>query len=54
LAHAEAPELGQVDPVEAVLADALRAATAAGQWGVVSELAAELKARREARMGGRS
>jgi hypothetical protein len=37
------------DPVEAALADALRSATAAGQWGVVSQLAAELEARRWAR-----
>jgi hypothetical protein len=39
----------QVDAVESALADALRAATAAGQWPVVSQLAAELQARREAR-----
>jgi len=42
----------ETEHVEAALAEALRAATAAGQWGVVAELAAELKARRE--NGGRS
>lgn len=34
---------------EAALADALRGATAAGEWAVVSQLAAELEARRRAR-----
>jgi hypothetical protein len=51
LAQAGAPELGQV---EAALAESLRAATAAGEWGVVADLAAELQARREAPKGGRS
>jgi hypothetical protein len=39
------------DPIEAALAEALRAATAAGQWTVVAQLARELEARREARAG---
>jgi hypothetical protein len=37
------PETGSV---EVALAQALRAATAAGQWSVVAQLAAELAARR--------
>jgi hypothetical protein len=36
-------------PVEDALAKALSAASAAGQWEVVGQLAAELQARREAR-----
>jgi len=40
---------GGLDPVESALADALRGATAAGEWQVVTQLAAELQARREAR-----
>ena len=39
------------DPVEAALVDALTRASAAGQWGVVSELAKQLDARRLARAG---
>jgi len=39
------------DPVEEALADALRGATAAGQWDTVAQLARELQARREARAG---
>jgi hypothetical protein len=39
------------DAVEAALADALRGATAAGQWETVAALARELQARREARAG---
>jgi hypothetical protein len=46
------PEQAEVcrtaDPVEAALANALQGATAAGQWAVVSQLAAELEARRRA------
>jgi hypothetical protein len=38
-----------VDPVDAALAEALRGATAAGQWSVVSQLASELEARRLSR-----
>lgn len=41
----------QDDPVEAALAEALRGATAAGQWTVVAQLAGELEARRKARAG---
>ena len=37
------------DPVEAALADALTRASAAGQWDVVTTIARELQARREAR-----
>lgn len=37
------------DPVEGALAHALTGATAAGRWEVVSQLATELQARREAR-----
>jgi hypothetical protein len=40
-----------LDVVEAALAEALRGATAAGQWTVVAQLARELEARREARAG---
>jgi 2C-methyl-D-erythritol 2,4-cyclodiphosphate synthase len=39
------------DIVEEALADALRGATAAGEWTTVARLAAELQARREARAG---
>jgi hypothetical protein len=39
------------DPIEAAVAEALRGATAAGQWSVVAQLARELEARREARAG---
>jgi hypothetical protein len=49
----EIPHLGQswgtdggVDPVEIALASSLVAASAAGQWAVVSQLAKELEARR--------
>jgi hypothetical protein len=46
----EQAKLGHtVDPVEGALADALTKATAAGEWQVVSQLASELQARREAR-----
>ena len=37
------------DPIDLALAGALTAATAAGQWQVVAQLANELQARREAR-----
>jgi hypothetical protein len=47
----EGPPVGQGDVVEAALAEALRGATAAGQWTVVAQLARELEARREARAG---
>lgn len=36
------------DPVEAALAEALRRAAEAGEWGVVAQLARELESRREA------
>jgi hypothetical protein len=42
-------EVVAVDPIELALAGALTAATAAGQWQVVAQLATELQARREAR-----
>jgi hypothetical protein len=38
-----------LDPIEGALADALKGATAAGEWQVVAQLAAELQARRESR-----
>jgi hypothetical protein len=38
-----------LDPVECALAEAIRAATAAAEWRVVTQLASELQARREAR-----
>lgn len=54
-AHPEQGEVGQPsDVVETALADALRAATTAGEWGVVAQLAAELAARREARAARQS
>jgi hypothetical protein len=37
------------DAVEAALVEALKGATAAGQWLVVSQLATELEARRRSR-----
>jgi len=40
---------GNRDAVEDALADALRAATAAGQWEVVTQIATELQARRIAK-----
>ena len=40
-----------IDAVEAALAAALEGARRAGEWGVVAQLAMELKARREARSG---
>lgn len=46
---AEPARPGHDSPVELALADALRAATAAGEWAVVSELARELAERRRAR-----
>jgi len=42
---------GEADAVEAALGEALRGATAAGQWTLVATLAKELQARREARAG---
>jgi hypothetical protein len=39
------------DAVEAALAESLQRAAAAGVWDAVQALAAELKARREARVG---
>ena len=44
------PELA-ADAVEAALAAALQAATVAGKWDVVAQLARELEARRTARGG---
>jgi hypothetical protein len=44
-------ELELADPVEAALAVALTAASAAGQWTAVEVLARELEARRKARAG---
>jgi hypothetical protein len=38
--------LGNQDPVESALADALRGAAVAGRWDVVAQLARELEARR--------
>lgn len=43
----EAPDI--LDPVEEALAFALRRATSADKWDVVSQLTRELEARREAR-----
>ncbi len=40
------------DPVEDALCAALKAATEAGRWDVVAQLAGELKARREALSAG--
>lgn len=48
-AQPDAAEVGQLDAVEQALAEGIRGATAAGQWQVVSQLAAELEARRLAR-----
>lgn len=39
----------ETDPIEAALAHALRAATEAGRWELVGQLASELQARRVAR-----
>ena len=39
------------DPVEVALAEALKGATAAGQWSTVAQLARELEARRQAKAG---
>lgn len=47
VAHA----LGQADPVEAALADALQRAALVGAWDAVQVLTSELRARREARAG---
>jgi hypothetical protein len=44
-----ANELANSDPVETALAKALTAATAAGRWDVVAQLARELESRRVAR-----
>lgn len=46
---AEIAEVGQESPVELALAAALRAATDAGQWALVAELARELGERRRER-----
>jgi hypothetical protein len=35
-----------VDPVEVALAEGLRRATEAGEWGIVAQLARELETRR--------
>ncbi len=44
------PEPGAaLDPIDAALTEALKGASAAGQWQVVSQLAAELEARRVAK-----
>ncbi|HEX3850272.1 MAG TPA: hypothetical protein VHW01_04860 [Polyangiaceae bacterium] len=40
-----------MDAVEHALAEALQRASAAGEWGAVASLAAELAARRKARAG---
>ena len=45
------PQPQPLDPVEAALARALDAASAAGEWATVGALAAELAARRTARGG---
>ena len=42
--------VGNPDAVEAALADALTAASAAGQWEAVAHLARELEARRRGRL----
>lgn len=42
---------GDVDAVEAALAEALTRASEAGAWDVVGKLAGELEARRRARSG---
>ena len=39
---------GLSDPVEVALAEAIKGATAAGEWSVVAQLARELEARRNA------
>jgi hypothetical protein len=44
--------LGNLDGVETALATALGAASAAGRWDVVVQLARELEARRLARSAG--
>lgn len=52
--HGGPPEttgVGQGDPVEEALAEGLRRAAAAGAWEAVQALTAELRARREARVG---
>lgn len=41
----------RVDPIEVALADAITAASEAGRWDVVAQLARELEARRTARFG---
>ena len=41
----------EIDPIEAALGEALKHAASAAQWGTVAALAAELRARREARAG---
>jgi hypothetical protein len=41
---------GNGDPVETALAEAIRGATAAGEWSTVAQLAKELEARRLARV----
>jgi len=45
-------KLGTADVVEAALANALEAASKAGQWTSVEALARELAARRQARTSG--
>ena len=45
--HSRGTAEPSVDAVEAALAEALRGATAAGEWAVVAQLAGELAARRE-------
>jgi hypothetical protein len=40
-----------MDPVQAALAEALRRAALAGEWGTVQALTSELRARREAHAG---
>jgi hypothetical protein len=55
MTEAEQPELPTrpkdetIDTVQAALAGAIAKATAAGEWGVVAQLAKELEARRLAR-----
>jgi hypothetical protein len=49
--HSQGVPEGATDAVENALADALEAATAAGQWTLVAQLAPELEARRTARAG---
>jgi hypothetical protein len=46
LGEAVGTPTGKIDTVESALAKAIEAASAAGRWDVVSQLARELEARR--------